>query len=394
MVMESNSKPINLTCNQISIQVQLVAFSTETDLALMQVLDNFVSTNFLTLRESTVVNQLPWRTFGCPANNAGQLVGEPLNGTIAHIIADSTLTVFDLTFNVAPSGLSNAVYEGFSGSPILNDSGYVIGVMKYEGSNHLHGVSIKKGSIFLGGHGLQILPDELEGFEDYTGAAFDGFEPDAKALCNSYAVEVSKALSPTAIATTLLGDVYFPRRTGNLRELIAEMKKDAQNNSLLWTGWIELLSHVALLEGEQKDVNAIKITIPISGILKMLGLSNKNNSRKSLQLRFLWTKEEHYFSVVKDYLRGNLKLGMENDTCYIFNARSPNFGGGELKPGFKKNIIGNISAPRQSGPSVMGKVKYGILSLRHLNDQVKQCITLQEATDNLEKLFKDAIEQS
>lgn len=387
------TKRIVLQCNQVEMPGEFIAYCPRTDLALLKVTDGSISEHYLRLRQSTPVTDTFWKAFGCPANEAGQMTGEPLSGSISYIVPAGIETIHDLTCTVTPGGLSTSIFNGFSGSPMTDHNGDVIGVLRFNGTNHLHGVSIKRGSTFLRGSEIILLPDELEGFDDYTASAFQGFEQDAKIMCQRYAKEVSKEATPMGIATTLEGTMYYPTKKDTLEALIEGIKRQPESSSLLWTGWIELLSHVALLQGEHKDVNSLTITLRAEKVSKWLGLSSINVPGRKIQLRFLWTEQEQYFTVLKEYLHGNLK-GIKKNTCYIFNAKAANFGGGQINPGFKKRIIGNISMPQGSGPSVVGEVQFGLLSLRHLNDQVKQCYTLHEASENLNKLFKDAIEQS
>lgn len=393
VVKDHETEQIELHCNQLQIPVHFTAYCPETDLAILNISDTFVAEHYLKLRQSTVVTEALWKAFGCPANAAGQTTGEPLNGSISYVVPVGIENIHDLTCSVAPGGLYTSIFDGFSGSPMVDHNGDVIGVLRFNGTNHLHAVSIKRGAAFLIAQDVALLPDELFGFDDYAPVAFSGFEQDAKMMCQSYAKAVAEESTPMAIATTLEGAMFYPAKKGTLEVLIEGMKRDPENSSLLWTGWLELLSHVALLQGEHKDVNLITITLKAEKISKWLGLSKITVPEQKIQLRFLWTEQEQYFTVLKEYLHGNLK-GMKKNTCYIFNAKAANFGGGEIIPGFKKRIIGNISMPQGSGPSVLGEVQFGLLSLRHLNDQVKQCYTLHEASANLEKLFKDAIEQS
>lgn len=378
------SNPINVNFLYKNDDCDIAVFST----------DGFQSECFLPLCESEIVPGIPWASFGYPSTFTGRLAGEPLNGTILDNIIDSSLTLHDATLSVTGVNSSTAYYDGFSGSPVLDQNNNVVSILRYQAPNYLNAISVKKASSFLRSCTIDVKVDELCSFSEYMPFAFEGFESDPKMFCNQFACLVGTINSPNMILNSLLGEVFFPNKVSSVEELVAELKKDSEKNKPLWIGWLEFLSHVAVLKGEHSDANSITITLSATGVFKSLGIPLGKNKPQKLKLRFLWTDSGTYFDVAKQYLHKKLASSIENNSCHIFNSKLVHFGGVNLAPDFKKKIIDNISSPKDAGYRIKGNVDFGILSLQHLNNEVKGCISVAEATKNLEKLFRNAIEQS
>jgi hypothetical protein len=149
------------------------------------------------------------------------------------------------------------------------------------------------------------------------------------------------------------------------------------------------------LKGYYQDVNNINISIDAGSALHRFSLGLYAPKNIQLSLKFFWTEEKVFFNIARAYLHDNhLNDGITHNSCYIFNSRTKMFGGGKLRSNFKKEIIANIGKPNNAGFRIEKKLDFGILSLDHLNNEVKQSMTITEATENLEKLFKNAIKQS
>ncbi|MEJ7559861.1 MAG: ABC-three component system protein [Pedobacter sp.] len=376
------------------IAVELIKQDIDCDIAILNIVNGYKSECFLQLCESEIVPDVSWISFGYPTTQNGRLVGEPLSGTIRDFIVDSSLTIHDSITSVSSVNALTAHYDGFSGSPLVDQNNNVISILRYQAPNYLNSVSIKKASAFLKNHFINIKPDELCSFSEYLPFVFDGFESDPKLMCNKFAAEVSSTSSPNVIINSLLGSVFFPNRAQTSKELIAELKRNKEQSNAIWIGWLEFLSHVSLLKGEHSNANEITITLSSTSMFKMLRINVGGTKAVKLKLRFLWTDSETYLEVAKQYIHKEHNTEIENNTCHIFNSKKANFGGIPLTANFKKNIIQNISSPNDSGFRIRGTVDFGILSLQHLNNEVKKCVSITLATENLEKLFRDAIQES
>ena len=114
------------------------------------------------------------------------------------------------------------------------------------------------------------------------------------------------------------------------------------------------------------------------GIIKSSRIKNIR-----LFLNFYFTEEESYFKIARKSIYENNKKGLNQHICNVFNSNITEFGN-------TNNIKFDISSPEGSGPSISTS-KIGALSLSQLNREVKSCNSITDVSNNLKKIFEDAI---
>ena len=363
-----------------------------TDLAILQTQESW-SGKVATLCNYQVVVDEEWALHGHPNGITGLDVGLKLSGKIADII---TKVASDIQQDVQlmPDNFSATTrYEGFSGSGVINNKGHVMCIVRYKETNGIGAVSIRKAEDFLRRNNVNIREDELGDFGPYADTAFTSWEDPLRTICRTQAKKVGQAVSPQVIADSLKGGLFFPKRPSTLKELISYLRRDADLSKSLWVGWLEFLSYVDMLKGTYTDINAIHITFPALDVAKMV--SNTESSVTidfKVKLQFFFTEETQYFTIAKAYL---IEKGMEgslnNNSCHIFHSRHPKFGFSPLSVAEKRALVQNIANPEDAGLKIVGKIEFGIMSFNELSIKVAGSTSLKQATENLEKLFKDAI---
>jgi len=142
--------------NGLSLTARLVAKCDTCDCAILQLNEDFSSVAILNLYNSEVTIGEKINIFGYPSDSQGLAIGEDLNGKIARFIEDSRKTVYDTILDLNNFD-GNTKYEGFSGSPVVNEYDQVISIVKHQGARDLGSVSIKKAAAFLEKNNLEIL---------------------------------------------------------------------------------------------------------------------------------------------------------------------------------------------------------------------------------------------
>ncbi|WNH07670.1 S1 family peptidase [Thalassobellus suaedae] len=352
------------------------------DYALLEIEDDFENENTLNLCNSEIINEENIKIFGYPDTTEGQTIGKELKGSIDRYIIDNTESIHDIILSI-PTYSRSENYKAFSGSPIINDFGQVLGILKYRDEQHLAAVSIKKALSFLEKNKIVVKPDQLQSFEVYNDKTFLGFEK-IKSKCEVESQVPIKILSPGKILDANKGELFYPKNPQNINDLIKILRKSKDVDSKLWTGWIQLLTYVEILKGDYKDPNNISIHITSNELYKKFGLINTSrNVNMKIYLNFYFTEEESYLKIASKLIHEKKKGGLSKNVCNIFNSNVDDFGN-------TNNIKEDISNPTGSGPSIQN-YKIGRLSLSQLNREVKSSNPIGQVSDNLKKIFEDAI---
>jgi hypothetical protein len=368
--------------NEVELTATIIDKCEDCDYILLKLNEKFNSNHFLELCKSEIIEEEPIRIFGYPDDEQGQKIGERLVGSISRFIEDSTDTIQDIILDIKDFA-HDTKYSAFSGSPVINEYGQVTSILKYQGIRSLSSVSIKKAKTFLEKNKIEVKPDQLHSFKSYNTNAFSGFE-ERKIECEIESKTPLEDLSPQTILDSNLGELFYPNKSQNINELIQILRKNTDLNSKLWTGWIQLLTYVEILKGNYKEPNSISIDIISSELFKKFGLIPSSRAvNMKLHLNFYFTEEDSYFQIAKKSIHDIQKKGINKDTCNIFNSNIYEFGN-------INNVKVDISNPDGSGPSI-NNIKIGSISLSRLNREVKSSNSLLDASNNLKKIFEDAI---
>jgi len=375
------------------LSFELVDSDSDTDLAILRLTNNAEHTASLHICSLEPIKGITWESFGYPNTTNGRSIGEVLEGQIRDYSVHTGFPPHDIVLAVDGYNVSTSQYQGFSGSPLVDDYGNVIAILRFSSSNSLDALSIKKAKLFLEKHQIICKQDYLLDFEEYSCNCFAGFDDDPKRMCNTYATTIKAEVKPNAIASDLLGKLYYPHQAGNLDEIIAYLKKNPTTNKGLWKGWLELLSYLSIIPSSRTDFNSISITLTSRHFSELFGKQLETASDTiDVKLNFFWTEGKAYLNVISDYAHNKLKNGTESNTCYIFNSGDPDFGRRGPKAGFKQNIIPDISGDESAGLHIIKKMNFGMLSLNQLSQQVLACDNAEEARPKIQELFINALQ--
>jgi hypothetical protein len=368
--------------NGNKLTARVIDFCNICDYALLQLNEEFENEHILELCNSEIIEQENIEGFGFPDDIQGQDIGEPLKGTILMKADKDAESIQDALLKI--EGFStNTRYSGFSGSPIINEYGQVTSVLKYQAVRNLSSVSIRKAITFLEKNNIEVRPDQLQSFDIFNKNVFVGFE-DRQSECEVESQVPIKTLSPEKILNSNKGELFYPKKPQNIKELIQFLRKSKDLNSKLWKGWIQLLTYVEILKGNYKDPNNINIPIKSSELYKKFGIINSSKTiNMQLYLNFYFTEEEGFLKIARKLIHENKKDSLTKNICNIFNSNVIDFGN-------TNNIKQDISSPIGSGPSIQN-FKVGILSLSQLNREIKSSNSLGDVSENLKKIFEDAI---
>lgn len=355
-----------------------------TDYALLELNEDFESEYFLELCDSEIIEEEDIKIFGYPEEGQGQDTGEILTGEILSVL-EGHQTIQDVSLRIDGYNV-NTGYGGFSGSPVINNYGQVTSIIKYEAARSLSSVSIKKAKPFLERNGISINPDQIVSFNLFKNGVFAGFA-DRENECEVESNKPINLLSPKLIIEKNKDELFYPKKNLELKDLISYLRKNKDLNDKLWKGWIQLLTYVEILKGDYSEANSISIKITSKEIYKQFGILNRTKDiNVDLYLNFYLTEETDYFKIAQRAIHENRKNQITRHTCNIFNSQIENFGNTD-------RTIPDISNPENSGPSI-AKVKIGALSLNQLNRKVIDSNSLVDVSNNLKKIFEDAIKKS
>ncbi|MBC8988432.1 trypsin-like peptidase domain-containing protein [Pedobacter sp. N36a] len=359
------------------------------DLAIL-VTEEYVSENIATLCSEEPLLTAEWSAFGFPATDEGLKVGSKLTGTIFNIINiehkhDLILATPGITL------ISN--YKGFSGSGVINTKEEITSILRYKDTNNLCSVSIKKAENFLIRNNINVKADELDDFTNYLPDAFQYVSDPFKGLGVANAKVVAKNTSPQKITSLLTGKLMVPERAGTMKEIIGYLKSQTVLNKELWRTWLEFLSYVQLLKGEYSDINAVYISLPKTEVSKFVPeVETIIKQDINLTLQFFFTEEKAYFSIARQHLLDKSAAGeLQHNHCHVFHSHNPMFGLQPFTNEEKKKIVFDIASPTDAGVNVAGSIDYGVLSFSELTSKVAGSQSILEATNNLIKIFTDAI---
>jgi len=373
-----------------TIEVAVKACCEENDLALL-VTNDYHSENYVTLCNESPLAGISWATFGYPNTVEGLAVGSKLNGVIHNII--SVQHNHDVVLSLAHGFALVTDHKGFSGSPVINAQKQVTSIMRYKDNNTLCSVSVHKAEAFLRKHGVIIQEDEFSSFKTYLPEVFQAMAPPFKDIGIAHAKVVAGRITPQEITAGLTGSLLMPKREGTLRDMIVYLKGKTDLNTHLWVTWLEFLTYVNMLKGEYADINAVYISLPQTEVSKFVeGTETVIKQDITLTLQFFFTEEKDYFNLAKQYVMDKYAANaLEHNHCHVFHSHTRLFGILPFTKEDKKNVIFDISSPKDAGLNIVGNIDYGVLSFTELSTKIATSQSLTEATTNLIKIFTDAI---
>lgn len=352
-----------------------------TDYALLELNEDFESEYFLELCDSEIVEEENITIFGYPIDDQGQDAGERLKGSIDREMQGQNI-IQDVSLNVL-NFAHDSKYNAFSGSAVVNDYGQVTSIVKYQAARNLSSVSVRKAIPFLKKNGINVKHDQIVSFNLFKNGVFAGFA-DRENECVVESIRPISLLSPQLIIEKRKDELFYPKKNLELKDLISFLRKNKDLNDKLWKGWIQLLTYVEILKGDYIEANSISIKITSKEFYKKFGILNRTKDiNVDLYLNFYLTEESNYFDIVRRVAHENIINPIARHTCNIFNSHIDDFGN-------TNNFIRDICAPDNSGPSIQ-EVKIGTLSMIQLNRVVIDSNSLVDVSNNLKKIFEDAI---
>jgi hypothetical protein len=370
--------------NGQKLTAKVIEACPQTDYALLEIQEIFENEYFLELCDSEIIEEEEIKIFGYPEEGQGQDTGEILTGVILSVLKGHQ-TIQDVSLRIDGYNV-NTGYGGFSGSPVINNYGQVTSIIKYEAARSLSSVSIKKAKSFLERNGISINPDQIISFNLFKNGVFAGFA-DRENECEVESNRPINLLSPKLIIEKNKDELFYPKKNLELKDLISYLRKNKDLNDRLWKGWIQLLTYVEILKGDYSEANSISIKITSKEFYKQFGLFNRTKDiNVDLYLNFYLTEEKDYFKIAQKSIHENRKNQIVRHTCNIFNSNIEHFGN-------TNKLVVDISNPEYSGPSIPS-IKIGALSLLQINRAVIDSDSLADVSNNLKKIFEDAINKS
>lgn len=379
--------------NANSLTAKIIKQCALCDFALLEIIEDYQSDDVLELCESDIVEEESFEVFGYPDTQEGQLIGKKLIGKISRIVEDSSLSIHDIILNISDYSRSEN-YAAFSGSPLVNEYGYVIAILKYRDDQHLAAVSVKKAAIFLENCKIKLEPDHLNSFEHYKEGNFDSFLENIKCICD---VEVENAINkkhPSKIVEELKGNIFYPNSKLSIKEIIVELRKRKNLNTNLWKGWIRLLTYIQVLKGDSTDINNIQINLTGVEFKSWFGLQLGKERKYNIPIRlnFYFTEEKSYFNIARKHLSSViLNQVTGGNSCSIFNSLYSDFNDTNFSNEDKRRIVCDIANPQNSGVKVPNSINISTLKIHELSVAIANSNTIDEACKNLEKIFINAI---
>lgn len=367
--------------NELRLTAEVIDSCNSCDYALLQLNEDFQNEYFLELCDSEIIEEENIKIFGYPNDQQGQIVGERLIGNVERILDDPDL-VQDVSLEIS-NFHSNTRYNAFSGSPVINEYDQVISIIKYQAVRNLSSVSIRKAKTFLTENTINTKPDQIVSFEIFNKDVFIGFA-DRENDCKIESVNPLSILSPKIIIETNNESLFYPKKNLGISEVIKYLRKHKDVNNKLWKGWIQILTYVEILKGDYNSSNSISIKISTKDISQYLGIfSRTKDVNLELYLNFYLTEDADYFKIAQMSIHENRKNQIAKHTCNVFNSNIEHFGN-------TNKFIPDITSPEHCGPSIPN-IKVGALSLNQLNRAVIDSSSLIEVSNNLKKIFEDAI---
>lgn len=381
------------TLSGAEIEMEVVAADDAVDLAILRVTSGYVSTAMLDLCGFEPVKGVPFEGFGFPATANGKAYGETLCGTVRDFMDTPSLS-HDTVLEISGYNVSTSLYKGFSGSPMVDGYGNVIGVYLFSGANSLDSVSIWKAKSFLLANSVAVKDDYLADFKQYGALCFNGFEPDPLGICKLQMQSATMGNGPNEIVKSLAGRIFYPEKKLSVEAVISELKNNVMLNQLLWKGWLELLTYVSMLNAQYPSAGRITVELPTSKVMAVLGIKFKKSPKIiKVKINFFWTEGTPWSTITRQYIHDQFTKGKSvGGGCYIFNSADEGFGRQRPPSGFKKGIVTNIAAPKEASIRIQGDFDFGLLSLGNFTEEVLNCTTLAQTTQKLEQLLLNALE--
>lgn len=372
------------------VQVSVKDFCEINDLAIL-ITEDFTSENIVILRAEEPLISAHWSAFGFPATAEGLNVGSKISGIIFNMV--DVEHTHDIVLETQAGTVLIKEFRGFSGSGVLNTNQEITAVLRYKDTNNLCSVSIKKAENFLVRNNVTFKDDELGDFNSFLPNAFQYTSDPFKGFGQAYAKFVAGQTSPQNIAEALGGKLMVPEHVGTLKQVIGFLKSQTAINQELWRAWLEFLTYVQFLKGKYADVNSICITLPQTEVSKLLpGVETPIMQDIDVTLQFYFTEEKAYFEIAKQYLLDKSAAGtLKHNECHIFHSHNPMFGLRAITAEEKKKIVFNIAGAPDSGLNIAASIDCGVLSFTELTSKVITSQSLAEITNNLIKIFTDAI---
>lgn len=358
------------------------------DYALLQLNEDFESEHFLELCDSEIVEEERIEIFGYPKEGQGQDTGEILQGKVLSKL-EGEHTIQDVSLKIDGYNI-NTGYGGFSGSPVVNEYGYVTSIVKYEAARTLSSVSIKKAKPFLEKNSINLKPDQLQSFDHYKNV-FNLFPEDIKNDCEAHSGIVVQKVHPNNIIEELVDDIFYPKKNKNISEIIKELKSNKDLNTSIWKGWVKLLTYVNMIKGDYTQANHIKFTLNDIDVKKLYGdeIKMEGNVSIPLKISFYFTESKSFFQIARTYIQ--MQNNHKHNNCSIFNSNEEHFSLKKFSNADKVKIISNISGNTTTAFKIEERIHVGVLSLNALTEQIINSSDLNDVNINIEKLFLDAI---
>jgi len=358
----------------------------DTGVAIISIEGDYRNDNYLTLCASMIIEKDTITSYGYPNSEDGCIVGEPLIGNVFRAIPNSDETMHDVSLNI--DNFQQGTYQGFSGSPVMNQDKVVTSFITRQNVRYISAVSIKKIAKFLRNKNIEVKQDYLTSFEEYKNSIFES-HGSIETACLGQSLKPLSTITPQSILDSREGGIFYPPKLDSLSKLIADIKLNKDLQDALWSGWLELLTYIEILKGKYDDCNHIQIEVTSEEISKRFKLftSTKTITTK-LRINFFFSESKNYFEVARNYVHEPMQEhSVKQDTCNIFNSHNRNFGIRNLT---SRDIILNISDPENSGPSILN-ARIGVLSLQNLREKIINSTDITSAQLNLRKRFEDAL---
>lgn len=330
--------------------------------------------NGLLINKETV--DIPLKTYGFPDGDNGEGTFKTFNNYV-----EKENSVLELEFSNNSTGnleTQQSNLAGLSGSGIYTSTGSIVGI--YTGTQPTgNGIAVKfdKHIIsFLNDNNISLANREFESFVPYSEDAFEGFVK-MSTVWESETKTIIDSIAPQKVLDDLKIDLFHSPKFQTVESLIAYLEQQKEIDYRLWSGWLQLLTYLQILQVDISDTTNLLVKFEIEKEGRVYG--------KELKLKLFFSDKNSYDSSI-DYIQKKFNQNTDNNSCLIF--RSIKDQNEKVEFSALNHIVENITG---IDPLAISNLNIGALGFSKLTDVAINCDNLNQVRTKLKKCFQDAI---
>jgi hypothetical protein len=293
-----------LEANKREYKAELLAHEHSLDIAILKI-EEISSLSPLKLMKYPIQYDSKWESFGFPATETGQLAGDNLEGTIKRNISKHVDTKHDVELYCMQFS-PQFIYEGFSGSPVLDENGFVIAILRERLNRSLGATSILKLYSFLQKNQIEIEID------------YEKFE--TKPFSRNWFIEHSEKIINSAGPRY----TYYANVKLDYDKFFDAIARNKDFQTLMKTNYGEIKKKLSKISfrtnGELQEINS-KIQTAIAPLCAEIEKANKLSIDKQVNWRNINDLAHDCYKQVDDELTKLYNLNKNNKPTNISSGK-------------------------------------------------------------------------